>query len=64
MKEFDQLRHKVAVGELEYSLHAVRRMVSRNVSTEEVVQAILEGEVIEDYPGDKYGSSCLVFGRT
>ena len=22
------------------------------------------GEVIEDYPGDKYGPSCLVFGLT
>lgn len=30
----------------------------------EVEEAIESGEVIEDYPDDKYGPSCLVFGRT
>jgi hypothetical protein len=31
---------------------------------EEVRQAILAGEIIEDYPEDKYGHSCLICGRT
>lgn len=60
----DELRQKIARGSLEYSLHAVRQMVARNITPEEVTAAILAGEVIEDYPEDKYGPSCLVLGRT
>jgi hypothetical protein len=59
----DQLRQKISDGRIEYSLHAVRQMVVRNISPEEVAQTVLAGEVIEDYPDDKYGPSCLVSGR-
>jgi len=60
----EDLRQKIDRGALEYSLHAVRQMVARNITPEEVADAILAGEVIEDYPEDKYGPSCLVLGRT
>ena len=60
----DQLREKIRRGQLEYSLHAVRLMVTRNISPAEIAECVLAGEVIEDYPDDKYGPSCLVFGRT
>ena len=49
----DQLRQKIALGQVEYSLHAVRQMVARNITPEEVTQSVLAGEVIEDYPDDK-----------
>ena len=60
----DQLRQKVARGSVEYSLYAVRQMIARNITPEEVAQTVLAGEVIEDYPDDKYSPSCLVLGRT
>ena len=60
----EQLRHKITQGEMEYSLHAVRQLIARNITPAEVAQTILAGEVIEDYPDDKYGPSCLVFGWT
>ena len=60
----EELRNKIACGALEYSLHAVQQMVARNIMPEEVAEVILAGEVIEDYPQDKYGPSCLVLGRT
>jgi YgiT-type zinc finger domain-containing protein len=28
------------------------------------MEVILNGEIIEEYPEDKYGPSCLIFGRT
>ena len=59
-----ELRDKFQRGQVEYSLHAVRQMVARNISPAEVVQTVLAGEVIEDYPDDKYGPSCLVCGQT
>jgi Domain of unknown function (DUF4258) len=59
----DQLRQKISRGQVEYSLHAVRQMVERNITPEEIAQTVLAGEVIEDYPDDKYGPSCLVSGK-
>ncbi|HTG44254.1 MAG TPA: DUF4258 domain-containing protein [Verrucomicrobiae bacterium] len=56
------MRQKLRVGRFEYSLHAVRQMMARRITNDEIIQAILAGEVIEQYPDDKYGPSCLVFG--
>ncbi|MBI5309008.1 MAG: DUF4258 domain-containing protein [Planctomycetes bacterium] len=33
------------------------------ISTKEVREAIEYGKIIEDYPDDKYGPSCLVYGK-
>jgi hypothetical protein len=33
------------------------------ITTEEVRRAIAEGKVIEDYPADPRGHSCLILGR-
>ena len=40
------------------------RTILREISVAEVREAIAAGEVIEDYPDDKYGPSCLIFGTT
>ena len=58
----EQLREKIRDGQFEYSLHAVRQMIARRIGNDEIIQAILAGEVIEEYPNDKYGPSCLVSG--
>ena len=60
----DQLRDKIRRGLVEYSRHATRQLIARNITPEEVAQCVLAGEVIEDYPQDKYGPSCLLLGRT
>jgi hypothetical protein len=31
---------------------------------QELKEAIADGAIIERYPDDKYGPSCLIFGRT
>jgi len=43
----------------------VDQSIIRDVSMAEVEQAIsTRSEVIEDYPDDKYGPSCLILGLT
>jgi len=44
--------------------HAVRQMSrpGRMISTAEVRKVLFEGEVIEDYPEDVRGHSCLLLG--
>ena len=44
--------------------HAVRQMIKRNITDDEVRDAILSDEIIEEYPDDKYSPSCLVLGTT
>ena len=44
--------------------HAIRQMIHADwmISSGEVLNAIMSGEVVEDYPGDARGHSCLLLG--
>jgi len=48
----------------EFSIHAVDQSIIRKITLQEMHEAIECGEIIEDYPEDKYGPSCLIFGMT
>lgn len=60
----EEIRRKVAAGQFEFSKHAVDQSILRKIRVGEIREAIDTGQVIEDYPEDKYGASCLVFGTT
>lgn len=60
----EEIRAKVSRGEFEFSRHAVDQSIVRRIHVSEVREAIAVGEVVEDYPDDKYGPSCLVLGWT
>ena len=60
----DQIRAKVTAGMFEFSKHAVDQSIIRHTSVPEVREAFAVGEIIEDYPHDKYGPSCLILGFT
>lgn len=64
MELIDDIRAKFANDEFEFSKHAVDQSLLRDVRVLEIREAISTGEVIEDYPDDKYGPSCLLFGFT
>jgi len=55
---------KLTEGRFEFSRHAFRRAVERNIGEDEIRQAGRQAEIIEDYPDDKYSPSCLVLGCT
>src|SRR2546423_8642926 len=58
----DEIRAKISAGLFEFSKHAVDQSILRHLTLQEVREAIAHGEIIEDYPDDKYGPSCLIFG--
>lgn len=60
----DQIRAKIQADQFEISQHAVNNSILRHVTLQEVREAFAQGEIIEDYPDDKYGPSCLVLGFT
>lgn len=64
MNLIDGIRAKVALDQFEFSQHAVDQSIVREISVNEIREAIAVGEVIENYPEDKYGPSCLILGFT
>ena len=64
MRTPEKVREQLANGEFEFTRHALKRAVERNISDEEIRQAGARAESIEDYPDDKYSPSCLLLGFT
>ena len=56
---------RAAAQRLLFLPHAVRQMVrpERMITSSEVRTVVEQGELIEDYPEDERGHSCLVHGR-
>ncbi|MYK18217.1 DUF4258 domain-containing protein [Candidatus Poribacteria bacterium] len=63
-RPLDKIHAKIRNGRFELSEHAAGQSSIRHISLQEVREAIEECEVIENYPNDKYGPSCLVLGFT
>lgn len=59
-----EIRRKFAEEQFEFSKHALDQSILRQLRVQEIREAITNGQVIEDYPEDKYGPSCLIFGST
>ena len=64
MRDLQQVRTQLSEGRFEFSRHALRRLVERNISGQEIRQAGLRAMIIEEYPADKYSPSCLLLGFT
>jgi len=64
MNHIKELHEKFVKGDFEFSKHAVDQTIIREISVHEIQDAIKSGEIIEDYPDDKYGPSILLFGLT
>lgn len=58
------IREKIASGRSEFSEHATDQTILRAITVQEVRDAIATCELVEDYPDDKYGPSCLLLGFT
>jgi hypothetical protein len=64
MSRINELQDKFGQGDFEFSKHAVDQTITREISVQEIREAIKSAEIIEDYPEDKYGPSLLLFGLT
>ena len=64
MKTLDDIRRQLTAGEFEFSRHAFKRAIERNISDAEIQQAGAHASTIEDYPDDKYAPSSLLLGFT
>ncbi len=58
------IRDKIKNHDYRVSDHAVKRMIKRSIDRHEIEEVIFRGEIIEEYPKDKYSPSCLIYGNT
>ncbi|MBW4459214.1 MAG: DUF4258 domain-containing protein [Nodosilinea sp. WJT8-NPBG4] len=64
MKSFPEIQRQLEAGKFEFTRHAFKRTIERNISDREICETASNLEIIEDYPDDKYSPSCLVLGFT
>ena len=60
----EEICRKIASDRFEFSKHTVDHSILRSIRVQEIREAIATGQLIEDYPNDKYGPSCLISGLT
>ncbi len=59
-RTFEAVREAIVRGSVRVSQHAVEELEADDLSVDTIVSAVLAGELIEDYPDDPRGPSCLV----
>jgi len=64
---FDDIKwiiNHIETGDYQFRRHAAERASERGINPLDVKEALLKGGIIEDYPDDHRGHSCLVCGMT
>ncbi|MDH5775418.1 MAG: DUF4258 domain-containing protein [Nitrospirota bacterium] len=62
MRSLETIRQQLLNGQFEFTRHAFKRAIERNISEAEIRQVGHNAQCIEDYPDDKYAPSCLLLG--
>ena len=61
--DLERLREATKSGRFEWRKHTLIRLAERNVSQDTIIEVIMKGEIIEDYPHNTPFPSCLILGR-
>jgi hypothetical protein len=64
MDILERIREQVSTENYEFSLHAEHEREDEHILVEELEQSVRSGQLLEDYPDDPRGHSCLVLGFT
>ena len=60
--EIEEIKEKIRHDKYEISFHAEKERYAEDVTISDLKTTIYKGEILEDYPNDSRGPSCLVFG--
>lgn len=61
--DINWIRDKIYNNEYDFSEHAHRERQEEQITVLEIEKTLLEGGIIEQYPLDPRGKSCLVAGK-
>lgn len=62
--EIEYIRDRIRNGNYVVSFTHTEKLRRRKIGLESIEQAIIQGEIIEVYPEDQRGPSCLISGKT
>jgi hypothetical protein len=60
----EKIRESIKGGNYRLTVHAATRSKERDITTADMETAIMNGEIIKEYPDDKPFPSCLICGHT
>lgn len=58
--EIEEVKEKIGHDEYEISFHAEKERYAEDITVSDLETAISAGEILEKYPDDQRGTSCLV----
>ncbi len=58
----EAIKQRILEENYEFSVHAQQERLEDDLDITEIETAIMVGEIIEDYPDDPRGESCLLLG--
>jgi hypothetical protein len=58
------IKNSIRHGRIFWTYHVNMRLIGRFIAREDILRAVDTFQIIEEYPGDKYLPSCLVWART
>ena len=59
----DRIREQALADNVRVTRHAQQEMVEEDISLDDVLEAISQGTVLEDYAQHRRGACCLVYGH-
>ena len=60
--DIEEVRDRVRHEHYEISFHAEKERYAEDITIYDLETAIFNGEILEDYPEDQRGPSCLILG--
>jgi hypothetical protein len=60
--DIQEIRQLMRQGAYEFSMHAQQERLAEDLDVREIERAITQGEMLEAYPHDPRGESCLILG--
>ena len=60
--DVNEIQRLIRQGNYEFSIHAQQERLDEDLDVTEIEEALVQGEILEDYPDDPRGESCLVLG--
>lgn len=60
--DVQEIRRLITHGQYEFSIHAQQERLEDDLDVIEIEEALVQGGILEDYPDDPRGESCLILG--
>ena len=60
--DINRVKKLIKEGNIRWTNHILVRLFQRNISRQDVLEVLLNGEIIEEYENDYPYPSCLIYG--